>query len=124
VKTRFNQHVNDANRFRGNTAIGNAIRKYGKESFSIKTIACCKCLDDALFLEKLLIKQHETLRPNGYNVTHGGEAGFNWMNDKERAVSRKKASLKLKGRIVDPVVKNKISIAKKGKPLTKKILIL
>ena len=47
-----------------------AIEKYGKESFSIKEIASSWDRESLKELEMLLIKQENTLVPNGYNLTN------------------------------------------------------
>jgi hypothetical protein len=45
-----------------------AIAKYGKESFTIEAIASSWDLENLKALEVLLIKQENTLVPNGYNL--------------------------------------------------------
>jgi len=118
VKIRIGQHFNDAKIFRGNTAIGNAIRKHGADSFTYSVIASALSLEDAMATEVCLIEQHATLRPNGYNVTVGGEAGFNWMSYEQRKLTRVKVGIKLKGRKCSPSFGANISKKKKGVPLT------
>ena len=58
-------------------AIGNAIKKYGKENFRkwvlIHGIETKEQLDH---YEKLCIKRLNTKKPNGYNLTDGGDGGF------------------------------------------------
>ena len=68
---RFTNHISDAKNGRG-YAIAAAIRKYGKENFSIELIEECseELLND---LEIKYIKQYNTYTPNGYNLTHGGD---------------------------------------------------
>lgn len=55
-----------------NSALHNAIRKYGKENFVWKVLQECdeKELDE---LEKQYIKQYNSLSPNGYNILEGGQ---------------------------------------------------
>jgi len=50
-----------------------AIRKYGAHNFVIKHFASSKDLESAFFIEKMLIKEHATRSPLGYNSTDGGE---------------------------------------------------
>jgi len=53
----------------------NAIKKYGKENFRVKPIFMC---DSEILLnqkEQYYIKLYNTLAPNGYNLTEGGEGG-------------------------------------------------
>lgn len=55
-----------------NTAIHQAIRKYGKENFSWKILQ--ECTEEELdSLEKKFIKEYNSLTPNGYNILEGGQ---------------------------------------------------
>lgn len=58
--------------------IGNAIRKHGAENFLIVTLKECYSKAELDFWEKYFIKSRNTMAPNGYNITAGGEgvAGF------------------------------------------------
>ena len=59
--------------------IHKAIRKYGEENFSINQLEAIECefredlLEQLNILEKFYIKEYNTLKPNGYNLTQGGE---------------------------------------------------
>ncbi len=55
-----------------NSAIHHAIRKYGKENFECSVIEECNQseLDDK---ERGYIKQYNSLSPNGYNISSGGQ---------------------------------------------------
>ncbi|RKU10783.1 hypothetical protein C6503_19045 [Candidatus Poribacteria bacterium] len=81
-KRRIKQHLAG----RGNHLIASAVEKYGKESFAYEI------LEDNIFPELLsdleisYIKHYNTLVPNGYNLTHGGECG------KHSELSRRKMS--------------------------------
>lgn len=69
LRKRFNQHCD----IRNKTAISYAIRKYGKENFSIE--ALCENINNLDELNKLeiqYIKDLNTISPNGYNVESGG----------------------------------------------------
>lgn len=55
------------------TYISRTIRKYGSGCFDIEHIASTSTLDGLRELEILLIAQHGTLKPRGYNVHPGGE---------------------------------------------------
>ena len=68
---RFTNHISDAKNNRG-YAMASAIRKYGKENFKIELLEECSidCLND---LEIKYIKQFNSITPNGYNLTHGGD---------------------------------------------------
>ena len=54
------------------TAISLAIRKYGKDNFTIEELAVASNKEELNDLEKTLIKSHNTLAPNGYNIALGG----------------------------------------------------
>ena len=55
-----------------NSILHQAIRKYGEDSFSVKIIEECSVeeLDEK---EKYYIKQCNTITPNGYNISTGGQ---------------------------------------------------
>jgi len=52
-----------------------AIKEYGFDKFVFSHIADAFDLQSACDLERMLIQQHNTLSPNGYNLTVGGQIG-------------------------------------------------
>jgi group I intron endonuclease len=54
-------------------ALHAALKKYGKENFALTHIADAFDSECACAIEQMLIKDHNTLSPNGYNLTLGGE---------------------------------------------------
>ncbi len=52
-----------------------AIKEYGFDKFVFSHIAYAFDLQAACDLERMLIQQHNTLSPNGYNLTIGGQVG-------------------------------------------------
>ena len=71
--------------------LNNAIRKYGKTSFVVKTV--CECTIDELDdMEIKFVSQYNSLSPNGYNLTSGGQ---------------------VKNRIVAPELRKRLSISGK-----------
>lgn len=64
---RFKSHRYDKN------VISQAIRKYGKEHFTIESLLECSSMDEAYDLEPKFIVEHGTKYPNGYNVSDGGK---------------------------------------------------
>ena len=70
VKARFKQHAR-----RKNSLIGNAIRAYGEDMFVIAILKVCYSKEELDFWEKHFIKSRNTMYPNGYNLTDGGEGG-------------------------------------------------
>lgn len=68
-------------------ALNNAIRKYGVENFKIE-ILLHWC--DRKYLnkyERLFIKHYDTLYPNGYNLTEGGDSKVSYTNDTKDRIS-------------------------------------
>lgn len=101
-----------------------AIKKYGKESFVFTHIADAFDREAAFLLEKMLIVQHNTLHPNGYNLTSGGEGGVGAAAGRVLSeATKQKISKSLmgnpsprKGVILSEETKKKISQSKMGKP--------
>jgi len=58
----------------GKFAIGNALRKYGKDAFEDSILYEAKDSEDLNLAEIRLIKEENTLYPNGYNLMPGGQA--------------------------------------------------
>lgn len=80
VKRRFKQHA------KADTYIGKAIRAHGAENFVIVTLKECANKEDLDYWEKYFIKSRNTMAPNGYNFTEGGEGTVGCHpSDKTRA---------------------------------------
>ena len=73
IARRFYEHMN--NKQNHVSALGNAVARYGKDSFLIETVANCETLDEAYRLERMGIAYFNTLSPNGYNIHIGGTGG-------------------------------------------------
>ena len=67
---RFTTHISRSLNDSDNSPIHSAIKKYGRENFSMSIL---EWTEDYNNREKELILEHNTLSPNGYNVAHGGE---------------------------------------------------
>jgi group I intron endonuclease len=77
-----------------------AIEKHGKDNFEWEVLCECSSSKEMNEMEINYIKEHNTLRPNGYNLTKGGEGSF-WTGENNPAKLdhiRKKISEALKGR--------------------------
>jgi len=80
VEVRWKQHLRDSKVKRKSQILYSAINKYGKNNFSIKTINFIENNTKKNLIEQLNIKEIEyissynTLIPNGYNMTVGGNA--------------------------------------------------
>ena len=92
----------------------NAIRKYGYEAFHwcILEVAPESDLNDR---ERFWIASLNTIRPNGYNLTSGGQSGGHLSES-----TRKKISRSNKGQKRSLETRRKLSEAKKGKPSPRK----
>ena len=73
IAHRWIEHKNS----KENYPISKAIRKYGKDNFKFEIIENClpKDLDEK---EKYYIKKYNTITPNGYNITYGGNQGLKY----------------------------------------------
>jgi len=94
----------------GCLALKAAIAKYGIENFEIVEIYVAFSFEELIRAEKYFIKKFNTVSPNGYNLTLGGEG----MSPSEE--TRQKISASNKGRRHTEEARKKMSIAKKGKP--------
>lgn len=104
---------------RDETLVTRAMRKYGQDVFTFEVLACCFDESAAFQCEKLLIKQHGTRAPNGYNLTDGGEgtAGYNHTDEARRLISASSAGRKYGPPSVEK--RAKISAANRGRSLSK-----
>lgn len=74
VKWRWSEHKQNIKKNKGCPALRDAVKKYGIENFEFSIIIIC--FDDERFkYEKEYIKKYNTVVPNGYNITNGGEGG-------------------------------------------------
>ena len=73
LQQRWKEHVSDAKTRTRRSILGTAIRKYGSDQFSIEPIFCALSWADLCVAERVLIAQHGTLKPGGYNLSPGGE---------------------------------------------------
>jgi group I intron endonuclease len=108
---RWALHKSDSRRFSSNF-FHSAIKKYGSEVFSIEEIDLAESLEELNIKEIFYIRQFNTLAPNGYNLTEGGE-GLH-ISEQTRA-KLSKASL---GRKHTDEAKRKISEASLGRKHT------
>ena len=114
INERFDSHINTS-KYGSQSYLHRALRKYGKNNFSISII------EDNIFCEKTLSEREiywiEKLKPE-YNMTLGGEGSTGRILSEE---SRAKMSLKSKQRIRKPhseETKQKIAKSLTGVPLS------
>lgn len=72
IRARFSAHVRCSRRGTG-AAFHRAIRKYGSDAFSLAELSRHSSRDDAIKAELSHIETLNTIVPNGYNMTPGGE---------------------------------------------------
>jgi len=71
LKRRFKEHC----ALDKETYISRAIKKYGKENFTIEKVCECSNREELNRMEELFVKKMNSLSPNGYNLTGGGGSG-------------------------------------------------
>lgn len=71
LKQRWAEHIYDARRRK--TALARAIVRHGKDQFVMEAICSFRSWADACDMEGVLIEQHGTAAPRGYNIRPGGE---------------------------------------------------
>lgn len=90
-KRRWKQHCVT----KDNTSFHNAIQKYGEECFEQYIIAYSTNLKEIKQKEIKFIKQFNTIRPNGYNLSKGGDGniGCHWNRSEESKEKNRQAAL-------------------------------
>lgn len=88
-----------------------ALRKYGKENFSIELIDFCNSWEELTEKEKYYIAQYRSTEDEfGYNLTEGGDGTFGRKHSEE---TKEKIRQKAIGREVDEETRQKLSEAGK-----------
>lgn len=105
---RWNQHIKLALKNKGCPALKNAIIKYGVESFVFEILIFC-FEEDRFKYEKEYIAKHNTMAPNGYNLTPGGEGGPAFLGKKHSKESIEKIKASLKKVVITEEYKRKMS---------------
>lgn len=105
AETRFKKHKSMIYS-NGCSALYEAFKKYGVENFIVETICFSSNKKELMSLEKHYISELNTVSPNGYNLTSGGE------NCKVTEETKKKISKALKGRKIKWAEKVSIGVKK------------
>lgn len=95
VSQRWNDHVHGARKHVQRSAFLSAISKYGPDRFEVEEICCAKSWSDICAAESILIAQHGTISPTGYNLTLGGDGRFGYHPSAE---SVERSAAKHRGR--------------------------
>ena len=105
----------------GETYLYRAIRKYGLENFIFTHIADAFNSESAKQIEVMLIAEHNTFTPNGYNGTFGGDGTFGYTHSEESKTKSRESNKKAWSDVaLRKSLGEKISFAKKGKPSIRK----
>jgi group I intron endonuclease len=112
LDVRWGEHVGCSSR--GQTLLYRAIRKYGPDAFERRVIEECNAsiLDDR---ERHWIAELKTLKPNGYNMTVGGQGTRGHKHTEE---TKQHLSKVHKGRIVSAETREKMRISATGRKLS------
>ena len=105
---RWNEHKSKIQKGIGCPALQDAVKKYGIENFNFEVLIICFD-EDRYKYEMEYIKKYNTMAPNGYNLTPGGEGG-GFYGKKHSQKTINKISNFMKNRYSkNPEVKNEIS---------------
>lgn len=87
---RWKQHIYEANSQKDYCVVLNhSIRKYGHENFEVTLLGSYK-LEELNDMEKYFISLHNSMKPNGYNMTPGGS---NFKQSEETCEKRRQSML-------------------------------
>jgi len=76
--------------------VGNALQKY--DDWQVTILHTCKTRDAANLLEIEDIRNLNCIKPNGYNLTAGGDGGDTFTNNPNKEEIRKNQSEKMQGK--------------------------
>jgi len=79
--------------------LGKAFKKYGLNNFIFEEIISCFDKDSLNYYEKYFIEFYNTLRPNGYNLTTGGN-DYTFDNETKQKMRNKKLNKESTNHIV------------------------
>lgn len=88
LRERRQGHYDNLKRYKN--ALGLAITKYGKDDFEWTIIQTCESIEELNKAEIKCIKEFNTVTPNGYNLTTGGEGGYIRSEENRLKISKSK----------------------------------
>src|SRR5208337_4975783 len=133
LQKRWYHHVWDAQHYRKNSPLPNAIRKYGSKAFEITELTPASTLEELSQLEILWITLlHSHDRRFGYNATAGGDGGWghteetlkkmrgrkSWLGRRHTAETKLLMRNKRLGWVPSAETRQTWSKLRKGKPWT------
>ena len=98
----------------GCAALHSAIKKYGKENFTWQVLHENVIPDLLSMFEMEAIKTYDTISPVGYNLTAGGETGFQSEETIRKRTETLRANPPMKGRRHTPESCQKMSLSRTG----------
>ena len=90
LQARWKGHCSYALKLKSQWEISKAIREHGVDSFKLSILCECESKEELNIKERQFIKEHNSVWPNGYNMTNGGEGPCE--------LTRRKISLSHKGK--------------------------
>lgn len=118
---RFKKHLNNASK-NINRYLYDSMNKYGSEFFIIGILEDCISVEELNLKESYYIKKYNSLYPNGYNMTIGGDGGntlLKWSEEKKKELYKKQAESRF-GKTRTEEQRKNMSLAQKGKVISQK----
>ena len=120
LEHRWKQHIYESNKkdsWEWNTPLGNAIKKYGEDSFQVFVLEECSSETELKQKEIQLIKERKSLSTeNGYNLTLGGDGRLGYKLSEE---TKRKIGEGNIGKVMSNESKEKMSVAAKKRSVGK-----
>ena len=120
LEHRWKQHIYESNKkdsWEWNTPLGNAIKKYGKDSFQVFVLEECYSETELKQKEIQLIRERKSLASeNGYNLTLGGDGRLGYKLSEE---TKRKIGEGNFGKVMSNEAKEKMSVAAKKRSVGK-----
>jgi group I intron endonuclease len=120
LEDRWKQHVYESNKqssWEWNTPLGNAIKKYGKDSFQVFVLEECSSETELKQKEIQLIRERKSLASEtGYNLTLGGDGRLGYKLSEE---TKRKIGEGNKGKTYTAESLEKMSVAAKKRSVGK-----
>ena len=120
LEHRWKQHIYESNKkdsWEWNTPLGNAIKKYGEDSFQVFVLEECSSETELKQKEIQLIKERKSLSTeNGYNLTLGGDGRLGYKLSEE---TKRKIGEGNIGKVMSNEAKEKMSVAAKKRSVGK-----
>ena len=120
LEERWKQHIYESNKqdsWEWNTPLGNAIKKYGKDSFEVFVLEECSSETELKLKEIQFIKDRKSLASeNGYNLSFGGDGRLGYKLSDE---TKRKIGEGNKGKTYTAESLEKMSVAAKKRSVGK-----